>query len=84
MTFLDRDGNAIDPSDWLEARGDPDYVLVDVSRLGDIWIATTWVGIHIPDNPGWDRVIFGSQVIDMTTATLARLASRPHSLRTTA
>lgn len=77
LEFFDRDGAPMPPSSWLEARGDHDYVLIAADRLGDIWIATTWVGVHIPGSPGWDRVIFGSQVIDLTPETLARLAAEP-------
>jgi hypothetical protein len=77
MEFLDRNGEPMRPSDWLEARGDLDYVLVDADQLGDIAIGTTWVGVHLPDNPGWDRVVFGSQVVDLAPGTLARMASQP-------
>lgn len=63
MEFLDREGEPMSPEEWIEARTDPVFLLVAVDRVQHLEVVTTWIGVHFDDNPNWQRVIFGTQIV---------------------
>jgi hypothetical protein len=62
VEFIDREGNPMSPEEWIEAKTDPDYLLVAADYIESLEIRTTWIGVHL-DHPGFERVVFGTQVI---------------------
>ncbi|HET7445323.1 MAG TPA: hypothetical protein VFJ57_11740 [Solirubrobacterales bacterium] len=70
--FLDREGNSMSPGEWFEAKADPDYLVVAFDPVGPLGILTTWIGVHYEGDRGWERVIFGTQVIYLDQEKMAR------------
>jgi hypothetical protein len=77
LTFLDRDGEPMSADRWIEARTDPDYLLVAVDRIECLEVATTWIGVHLNGTPNWECVIFGTQIVYLHPEDLERLDGPP-------
>jgi hypothetical protein len=75
--FLDRDGEPMSSEEWIEAKADLDYTLVGMDFVGPMAIATSWIGVHYEGKPGWENVVFGTQVIHVDHEKLARRLAGP-------
>lgn len=73
IKFFDREGEPMSPEEWIEARTDPNYLLVAVDRIENVEVATTWIGLHLDTNPNWEHVIFGTQIVYLHPEDLARM-----------
>lgn len=73
--FIDREGEPMSPDAWIEARTDPNYLLVAVDRIENLEVATTWIGVHLDDDPNWERVVFGTQTVYLHPEDIERLAA---------
>lgn len=74
MKFLDREGEPMSPDEWIEAKTDPSYLVVAVDRIENVEVITSWIGVHFEDNPTWQRVIFGTQVVILHPEDIERMA----------
>lgn len=75
--YLDQDGEPMSSDEWIEAKADLDYTVVAMDFVGPLAIATSWIGVHFQGREGWERVVFGTQVIHVDSEKLARKLAGP-------